>query len=149
MRRSLTPCAYTARPSRRTLKNSGGASRIRFSLRMWTTLSTTTASSHVERGLWRLAPAFDINPFPDRARELKTSVSAKTGPEATIDALMSVIAYFRITVRRAKEIRREVEPAVAGWRKSGRALGLTNRHLEDYADAFEHAERKAVRKIVG
>lgn len=27
---------------------------------------------HVERGLWRLAPAFDINPFPERVRELKT-----------------------------------------------------------------------------
>ena len=115
---------------------------------MWTTISTTTASSHVERGLWRLAPAFDINPFPDRARELKTWVSAETGPEATIDALMSVIAYFRITARRAKEILREVERAVAGWRKAGRALGLTDRDLEDYADAFEHTERKAARKII-
>lgn len=27
---------------------------------------------HVARGLWRLAPAFDLNPFPDKDRESKT-----------------------------------------------------------------------------
>ncbi len=103
---------------------------------------------HVEHGLWRLAPAFDLNPFPDRARELKTWVSADTGPEATIEALMSVIAYFRISAKRAKVILREVERAVAGWRKAGRALGLTDRELEQFADAFEHPERKAAQQIV-
>ncbi len=103
---------------------------------------------HVERGLWRLAPAFDLNPFPDRARELKTWVSAETGPEATIEALMSANAYFRITARRAKEILREVEQAVSGWRKAGRALGMTNRELGSFADAFEHPERTAVQKMI-
>ena len=104
---------------------------------------------HVEHGLWRLAPAFDLNPFPDRARELKTWLSADTGPEASIDALMSVIAYFRIPVQRAKTILREVERAVARWRKVGRALGLTDRELEQFADAFEHPERMAAQKIAG
>ncbi len=101
---------------------------------------------HVERGLWRLAPAFDLNPFPDRARELKTWVSQETGPEATINALLSVTAYFRVTGRRAKEILREVERAVSGWRKLGRALGLTVRELEAFTEAFEHPERDAARK---
>jgi serine/threonine-protein kinase HipA len=101
---------------------------------------------HAERGLWRLAPAFDLNPFPDRARELKTWVSAETGPEATVEALMSVIAYFRLSRARAKEILREVERAVAGWRKAGRALGMSDRDLEDFADAFEHSERAAAQK---
>lgn len=101
---------------------------------------------HAEHGLWRLAPAFDINPFPNRARELKTWVSADTGPEATIDALMSVTAYFRIPFARAKEILREVANAVAGWRQAGQALGMTPRELEDYAEAFEHPERDAARR---
>ena len=104
---------------------------------------------HVERGLWRLAPAFDVNPFPDRARELKTWVSPDTGPEATVEALMSVIAYFRIPVRRAKAVLREVERAIAGWRKAGRALGMTDRELETFAEAFEHPERKAAQKVAG
>jgi serine/threonine-protein kinase HipA len=101
---------------------------------------------HAERGLWRLAPAFDLNPFPDRAREMKTWVSAETGPEATVDALMSVIAYFRLSPLRAKEILGEVERAVGGWRQAGRALGMSDRDLEDFADAFEHSERTAAQK---
>lgn len=104
---------------------------------------------HAEHGLWRLAPAFDLNPFPDRARELKTWVSEDTGPEATIDALMSVIAYFRIPARRAKEILRQVERAVASWKEAGRALGMSKRELSDFADAFEHPERVAAQKHLG
>jgi len=101
---------------------------------------------HVAHGLWRLAPAFDLNPFPDRTRELKTWVSPETGPEATIEALLSVTKYFRITAKRAKEILREVERAVSGWRKAGRALGLTERQLEKFAEAFEHPERQAAQR---
>jgi serine/threonine-protein kinase HipA len=101
---------------------------------------------HAERGLWRLAPAFDLNPCPDRARELKTWVSADTGPEATVEALLSVIAYFRLPLKRAKKILGEVERAVAGWRKAGRALGMSARDLENFADAFEHSDRAAARK---
>ena len=48
---------------------------------------------HVDRGQWRLAPAFDVNPFPERARELKTWVLEDAGPEATIEALMSVSVF--------------------------------------------------------
>ena len=77
---------------------------------------------------------------------MKTWVSAETGPEATVDALMSVIAYFRLSLARAKEIRGEVERAVAGWREAGRALGMTDRDLEDFEDAFEHSERSAAQK---
>lgn len=98
---------------------------------------------HVDRGLWRLAPAFDINPFPERLRELKTWVSEEVGPEATIDALMSVLPYFRISQSRAKETLGQVEQAVAGWKEEGRALGMTVADLDSFADAFEHRERAA------
>jgi len=103
---------------------------------------------HVDRGQWRLAPAFDVNPFPERVRELKTWVSEEAGPEATVDALMSVTAYFRIAKARAKVILSEVEAAVATWREEGRALGMTGGELENFADAFEHAERQAARLVL-
>jgi serine/threonine-protein kinase HipA len=103
---------------------------------------------HVESGQWRLAPAFDINPFPERVRELKTWVSEETGPEATIDALMSVIAYFRIGRDRARAVLGEVAKAVATWRKEGRALGMTTQELESFTDAFEHPERQAVQRVL-
>ncbi len=75
---------------------------------------------HAHRGLWRLAPAFDLNPFPERLRELKTWVSEEAGPEATIEALMSVVPYFRIARDRARIILGHVEASVAAWREEGR-----------------------------
>ncbi|MCX6968659.1 MAG: type II toxin-antitoxin system HipA family toxin [Verrucomicrobia bacterium] len=101
---------------------------------------------HSHRGQWRLAPAFDINPFPERVRELKTWISEETGPEATIEALLSVIAYFRITPARAREILGAVENAVSKWREAGRALRMSDRDLEQFAEAFEHPERDAARQ---
>jgi serine/threonine-protein kinase HipA len=95
-----------------------------------------------------LAPAFDINPFPERMRELKTWISEEAGPEATIEALLSVIAYFRIPLARAKEILGEIERAVSGWRDRGKTLGMTDRELENFADALEHPERKAARQAM-
>ena len=101
---------------------------------------------HASRGQWRLAPAFDINPFPDRVRELKTWISEDTGPEATIEALLSVLPYFRISRARANEILSRIERALSRWREAGLALGMTNQELEQFAEAFEHPEREAARK---
>ncbi|MCX6877634.1 MAG: type II toxin-antitoxin system HipA family toxin [Verrucomicrobia bacterium] len=100
---------------------------------------------HANHGQWSLAPAFDINPFPEHVRDLKTWISEETGPEATIEALMSVIAYFRIPLARAKAILGETERAISGWRDHGRALGMTHRELEQFTEAFEHPERTAAR----
>jgi serine/threonine-protein kinase HipA len=93
-----------------------------------------------------LSPAFDINPFPERVREFKTWISEESGPDATIDALLSVAPYFRIAHVRAKTILAEVEAAVATWRKQGKALGMTSVELDQFADAFEHEERKAAQR---
>lgn len=103
---------------------------------------------HEDRERWRLSPAFDINPSPDRVRESKTWISEQTGPEMSIDALRSVIAYFRIAPARVRQILAEVERAVSGWRKSGRALGMSEQELDAFADAFEHSERNAARKFI-
>ena len=103
---------------------------------------------HVDREFWRLSPAFDINPSPERVRELKTWISEDAGPDMTIDALMSVIAYFRITATRAKEILSDVTHAVNGWRKTGQSIGMSDEELEPFVDAFEHRERAAAKKLV-
>lgn len=103
---------------------------------------------HVERGTWRLAPAFDVNPFPDRERELKTWITEDAGPEARIEALMASAAYFQIGLGRAREIVTEVEAAVQRWRHVAAALGMTKVEIEQFEDAFEHDERRAAQRIV-
>lgn len=103
---------------------------------------------HSGSGQWRLSPAFDVNPCPERERELKTWISEETGPQATVEALMSIAAYCRIEHDAAAGILAEVEAAVSKWRATGRELGMTASELDQYADAFEHRERKAARTIV-
>lgn len=104
---------------------------------------------HEKGELWRLSPAFDLNPSPERIREFKTWISEDAGPAATIDGLMSVTPYFKISRQRAKAILAEVERAVATWRKAGLSIGLTAQELDEFADAFEHAERAAARRVIG
>lgn len=101
---------------------------------------------HVNHGQWRLAPAFDINPFPDRVREMKTWISEEAGPEATIEALLSVLPYFQISAKRAGAILQKMERALSRWRKTGQALGMTKRELDQFSEAFEHPEREAARR---
>ena len=104
---------------------------------------------HVEAGKWRLSPAFDVNPFPERERELKTWITSETGSAATIDALLSATEYFAVSRARAREMLGVVESAVARWREVGREVGMTGRELEQFADAFEHSERAAARVAGG
>jgi serine/threonine-protein kinase HipA len=103
---------------------------------------------HVDRGKWRLAPAFDVNPFPDRQRELKTWITEETGPGATIEALLDSASYFQVGPSRAREILGEVERAVNSWREHGRALGMDAAELGEFAEAFEHPERGNARRAV-
>jgi serine/threonine-protein kinase HipA len=98
---------------------------------------------HAGRGLWRLAPAFDLNPFPDRARELKTWPSEDTGPAATIEAALAASRFFGVARDRAAEIIREVDAAVSGWRSEARRIGMSRAEIDQFADAFEHEERRA------
>jgi serine/threonine-protein kinase HipA len=96
---------------------------------------------HEHGAFWRLAPAFDVNPFPERRRELKTWISEDAGPAASIDALLDSAAYFQIKPPRGREILAAVENAVDSWRERGFALGMTSTELDQFADAFEHEER--------
>ena len=43
-------------------------------------------------GKWRLAPAFDVNPFPDKARESKTWLSEDSGPITSLEQLLAELA---------------------------------------------------------
>ncbi len=101
-----------------------------------------------QKGLWRLSPAFDVNPSPERRREPKTWLSEETGPAATIDGLLSVREYFNLPAKEARKILSQVTGAVATWRAQGRKLGMTRIELDAVAEAFEHPEREAARRAL-
>lgn len=102
---------------------------------------------HVEKNLWRLSPAFDINPFPNKRRALKTWIAEDVGDGASIQALMEHAPYFGIDFKDARKILSEVESAVSSWRYIGKHLGMTTQELRALEPAFEHEERAVARRI--
>lgn len=101
------------------------------------------------RNLWRLSPAFDVNPFPDKDRESKTWLSEDTGPVKSVGQLLSQAARFQLNQEDAKVVLREVVQAVEKWREVGASygVGLTARDLDDFAPAFEHADLAQARQL--
>jgi serine/threonine-protein kinase HipA len=98
-------------------------------------------------GHWRLSPAFDLNPFPDRARTLKLWISEDSGPDAVLESAITAAPHFGITdADHAKAIVSEVVAAVKQWRDVSRsaAIRMTPTEIDQFEEAFEHEEmRKA------
>lgn len=105
---------------------------------------------HVEKGLWRLAPAFDLNPFPDKDRESKTWLSEQDGPVSDVETLLARCAYFSLTEAGALAVLAEVAAALAAWREVALdpAVGLSPPELDDFAPAFEHEQMSAARELL-
>ncbi|MBS0505971.1 MAG: HipA domain-containing protein [Proteobacteria bacterium] len=97
---------------------------------------------HVAHGQWRLAPAFDLNPFPDKERESKTWLSEQDGPITDVAMLLARAAYFALDSNQALAVLGEVHAAVRQWRRLAQApeVGLQARELDDFAPAFEHPQ---------
>ncbi|MCX6179017.1 MAG: HipA domain-containing protein [Chlorobiales bacterium] len=105
---------------------------------------------HVHHGQWRLAPAFDLNPFPDKDQELKTWLTEDTGPVSSIKEIMNVADHFWLEHTQAIKILDEVYCAVKNWRTVGvnPAVGMQPHDLSDFAPAFEHQQIKIAASIL-
>lgn len=105
---------------------------------------------HAGKGLWRLAPAFDINPFPDKEQESKTWLSEQDGPITDVQMLLARCAYFSLNTDQALAILGEVYAAVRNWRRLalGTVVGLRPEELEDFAPAFEHTQITTTASLV-
>ncbi len=102
------------------------------------------------QGQWRLAPAFDLNPFPDKDRESKTWLAPDSGPIDSLAMLMEQAPYFGLTEGAALDLLAQVQRATTAWRAQARspAVGLRADELKDFAPAFEHEATQAARKML-
>lgn len=100
---------------------------------------------HVTHGFWRLAPAFDLNPFPDKERESKVWLSEQDGPITDVQMLLARAAYFMLNEEQALKALTEVHAAVSNWRQLALSsdVGLLRSELDDFAPAFEHGQMQA------
>jgi len=99
---------------------------------------------------WRLAPGFDVNPFPDKDRESRTWLSEDTGPITSLSMLMAQAAYFSLTHAAALKILAVVSAGVQDWRAEalGPGVGMHTWELKEFAPAFEHADMDAARALL-
>ena len=72
---------------------------------------------HVGNGLGRMAPAFDLNPFPDKDRESNTWISEGLGPVTSLQMLLDEAERFHVDQALAKRVVSGVHGAVARWRE--------------------------------
>lgn len=105
---------------------------------------------HVGGGQWRLAPAFDLNPFPDKDNESKTWLSEDTGPITSLVQLLSKASYFNLDDVSAQAALAAVVGTVSNWRKVAQSasVGLSPKELGDFAPAFEGAALNEARRLL-
>ncbi len=105
---------------------------------------------YVGKGLWKLAPAFDLNPFPDKERESKTWLSEDTGPITSTAQLLSQAHRFELTPNEALEVVRQVLQAVSTWRVKAttQSIGLKTKELQAFEWAFEARAHQEARELV-
>lgn len=89
---------------------------------------------------WVLAPAFDLNPFPDKMRALKTWISQQSGEFASLDEALAISKSFELSNKEAKVILSEMRPIVSTWKSIAQNLGMNARDIDQYAPAFEYQE---------
>lgn len=103
-----------------------------------------------ERGdSWALSPAFDLNPNPEPgSKELSTAIDFDD-TRASIDTMMGVAEYFRLSQEQAIDVLAQVTNATGCWRTVAAAQGLRQAAVNAMEPAFEHAERARAQALVG
>lgn len=127
--------------------------------RMVFNLMITNTDDHLQNhgflyagsGQWQLAPAFDLNPMPDKDRESKTWLTVDSGPIDSLAMLLDGAAYFSLTPGQALATLAQVLDAVEDWRATAvsTAIGLQPKELADFENAFEHEAIEHAHKALG
>lgn len=100
--------------------------------------------------LWRLSPAFDLNPFPDKAAESKTWLSEDTGPITSLQQLMAQAFRFELSPGQAQTVLAEVLASVVRWKEVALSadVGLQAAEVADFRPAFEHVALKEAQSLL-
>lgn len=87
---------------------------------------------------WRLAPAFDLNPFPDKAPESKTWLSEDSGPITSIAQLLAQAARFELSPSQAQAIVSQVQTALSHWKEvaASAEVGMHPTEMKHFQAAF-------------
>jgi serine/threonine-protein kinase HipA len=88
---------------------------------------------------WRLAPAFDVNPSPEKLEHSLALNDTLRVPD--LEIVRETAPFYRLSSALASQIIDEVRYAVARWASAARDAGITRDEVERLATAFEIASR--------
>ncbi|TCP61422.1 serine/threonine-protein kinase HipA [Rhodovulum bhavnagarense] len=98
---------------------------------------------------WGLAPAFDINPQPDRQRSLETPISELSGHDASIEALIEAAPFFDLGETDGIRIAGRIGAVIRDhWRGRLEEQKVSGAQARLYEPAFLNPEMKLLEKIV-
>lgn len=88
---------------------------------------------------WRLAPAFDVNPSPEKMEHSLALNDVVRVPD--LEIVRETAPFYRLSSALAGRIIDEVRTAVAGWASAAHDAGISRDEVERLATAFEIAGR--------
>ena len=98
---------------------------------------------------WILAPAFDINPQPERHIRLETGISEEFGRTASIEAALEAAPYFGLSEDRARaKLKCMVGTIEDQWTVHCSDAGMSKREIAAYRPAFDHEETEKARRLI-
>ncbi len=90
---------------------------------------------------WRLSPAFDINPSPDRHRVLETAIMEGGSFDASLETALEAAQFFDLSKEEAQTIAKDMANTLsAHWRNGLRDERTAASDIKEFAPAFEHDE---------
>jgi len=90
-----------------------------------------------ERGdVWRLSPAFDLNPNPQPGAKFLSTAIDDGDDQASLASALSVAAYFRLSEVEARQILGVVTHAVSQWQTVAAGHGLSAGAMREMEPAF-------------
>ena len=92
---------------------------------------------HVHNDVWRLAPAFDLNPDPAPGPTFLSTAIDTADDAASISAAVKVAEFFRLDHDQARATLREVASAVSQWRTVAGQNQLTPAEITAMEPAFD------------
>lgn len=84
---------------------------------------------------WRLSPAFDLNPIPDKHEHELAFDASTRAPDLSV--IEKTARLYRLSARRAGQVIRDVREAAAPWRDLAREVGIPRDEIEVMAPAFQ------------
>ncbi|MDR0836680.1 MAG: HipA domain-containing protein [Propionibacteriaceae bacterium] len=86
---------------------------------------------------WRLAPMFDVNPFPRRNSTGSMSITVGGDPSyREASELLQAADMFRLKPDAARDIIAQVRQAITGWATTALTLGIEKNQLSGWESVF-------------